>query len=146
MIIIEQESLLILTEKISKFLCQSGGQFGDSNITSQNNISKSMAESLPDIAEYCKKQSINMTEIDSIKLLVFAMPYLKKNDSSMNIERYIKSIFLLLENSYKVKINFKDIDSTIKVCTNIFYSDPSQLLVIYGYVKGFQECLKYTNK
>lgn len=140
MLNITQDLLLEQVEKIYKFIRTSGGKFGDTNIPTKDNVFKSMSQALPDIADYCKEYKIEITELDTIKLLIFAMPHLKKNDPSINIERYIKSIFLLLENSYAISIK-DDINSSIMVCAQLFYKD--KILVIYGYIKGFQEALKY---
>ncbi len=145
MIIITTEILQQQSNKIIKFLRESGGIFGDSNITTEQNIIESMSHSLPDIAQYCKNYGIEITELDTIKLLVFAMPYLKKSDKSMNMERYIASIFKLLENAYKVKFTDKQqIKNSIKVCNNLFYDE--QNMIVYGYIKGFQESLQYCDK
>ncbi len=140
MIIITEKILREHSCKIAKFLREIGGIFGDSNITTEENIHKSMSFSLPDIAQYCKDYGIEITELDTIKLTVFALPHLHKIDKSMNIERYITSIFALLENSYNVKCSDKEqIKNSIKVCSKLF--NGNQNLVIYGYIKGFQESL-----
>ncbi|SHE21313.1 hypothetical protein BBROOKSOX_1139 [Bathymodiolus brooksi thiotrophic gill symbiont] len=126
-----------------KHLRATGGQFGDTNITNEKNVYKSMSDALPDVINYCEKNEINITELDSIKLLVFALPYIKENDPSINSERYIFSIFKLLESSYKKTINFdKQINNSIKVCDKLFQNNNN--LVVYGYIKGFQESLEYT--
>lgn len=140
-----EEDLQHQTTNIIKHLRSVGGIFGDASITTEDIIYRSVSDGLPDIASYCKKYKIHMTELDTIKLCVFALPYLRKNDPSMNIERYITSVFLLLQNAYEVKIDFDSMKNTIIVCNNLFYNDPSEVLVIYGYIKGFQECLQYVD-
>ena len=141
---IEKKQLLAQAKKIIKHLRSSGGVFGDSNITSEVNIYRSMSQSLVDISKYCEENKIKVTKLDSIKLLVFALPYIKKNDQSMNSERYIYSIFKLLSESYKKNIDFEpQINSSIQVCDKLFQN--GNILVVYGYIKGFQEALEYTN-
>ncbi|SFV86976.1 hypothetical protein MNB_SUP05-SYMBIONT-4-1348 [hydrothermal vent metagenome] len=139
-----KEVLVTQTEKIMKHLRASGGIFGDSNIPNNANIYTSMSKALIPIGEYCDKYEINITELDSVKLLVFALPYIKENDSSMNSERYIFSIFKMLESAYSKTIDFnRQIDSSIKVCDKLFYNE--KIEVVYAYIKGFQEALEYTN-
>ncbi|SMN01266.1 hypothetical protein SPONL_1894 [uncultured Candidatus Thioglobus sp.] len=141
---IERDDLLKQTKKIIKHLRVSGGIFGDSNITSEDNIYRSMSKSLVPMGEYCEENSINVTELDSIKLMVFSLPYIKKNDPAMNSERYIYSILKMLEQSYNKKIDFdKQINNSTKVCDKLFCN--GNITVVYGYIKGFQEALEYTN-
>jgi hypothetical protein len=138
-----KEKLLPQAEKIFKHLRLSGGKFGDSNITTERNIYISMSRSLVDIGDYCKKYTININELDSIKLMVFALPYMKENDPSMNSERYIYSIFLLFSKAYKTTIEFeKQINNSISVCEKLFQA--GEILAVYGYIKGFQESLIHT--
>ncbi|SMN00552.1 hypothetical protein SPONN_1771 [uncultured Candidatus Thioglobus sp.] len=72
---IERDDLLKQTKKIIKHLRVSGGIFGDSNITSEDNIYRSMSKSLVPMGGYCE----------------------------------------------------------------------DNITVVYGYIKGFQEALEYTN-
>lgn len=143
MLKITEKTLPELGEKIHRHLRASGGIFGDSNITSTNNIHASISDAIVPMLEYCKKHGINVTQLDSIKLLVFALPFIQGRDPTMNTERYILSIFLLLQESYGKKIDFDtQINHSIKVCDSLFRH--GDILVVYGYVKGFQESLEYT--
>ncbi len=140
---ITNEDLVKQVKKISAHLHASGGIFGDSTIPDNRNIYLSMSEALISIGEYCDEFEINVTELDSIKLLVFALPFMKKRDPSMNSERYILSIFKLLEHSYQKTIGFnQQINNSIRVCDELFHK--ADILVVYGYIKGFQEALEYT--
>lgn len=140
---VEKYELLEQAKKITEHLRCSGGKFGDCNITSEHNIYLSMSEALNDIGEYCDKYEITITKLDSIKLLVFALPYIKEKDPAMNSERYIFSIFKMLEKSYGKEIDFdSQIEKSIKVCDKLFHDDNN--LIVYGYIKGFQEALEYT--
>lgn len=143
MIALTNKIILENSAEIIKHLREIGGMFGDTNITSEANIFKSISYAVPDIAQYCKDYKIEITELDTIKLLVFAMPYIKKHDPAINIERYITSIFRMLEKSYKISVlNQQQIKNSIRVCNNLF--EGNKILVVYGYIKGFQEALKYT--
>ncbi len=140
---IERDELLKHTKKIVKHLRSSGGIFGDSSIPNEENIHLAMADALIDIGEYCEKYEINVSTFDSIKLLAFSLPHIIRRDPSINSERYIFSIFQMLEESYKKKINFdKKINDSIKVSDKLFRDN--NCLVMYGYIKGFQEALEYT--
>lgn len=134
-------TLLTQTKKIIKHLRASGGLFGDSSIPNESNIYVSMSKALIPIGEYCDKYEINITELDSVKLLIFALPYIKEGEPSINSERYIFSIFKMLESAYKKTINFDNqISSSIQVCDKLFQD--GNVLVVYGYIKGFQESLE----
>ncbi|VVH65917.1 hypothetical protein BSPLISOX_310 [uncultured Gammaproteobacteria bacterium] len=141
---VERDKLLEQVKKIIKHLRSSGGDFGDSNITNERNIYRSMTQALKDIGKYCDDYDIKITKLDSIKLLVFALPYIKERDLAMNSERYIFSIFKMLgEATNNKQINSNEqIRKSIAVCDKLFNNGNN--LVVYGYIKGFQEALEYT--
>lgn len=139
------EELENLSKDIWKILHLSGGKFGDTNITTSKIIYLSLSDAMVDIANYCSQYNIEITKLERIKLLAFAIPHLRKRDTGLNIERYIFSIFIFLKEAYKSKFNIDDLKPTISVCNNLIYAEPSQYLIVYGYIKGFQECLSFTH-
>jgi hypothetical protein len=55
---VERDKLLEQVKKIIKHLRSSGGDFGDSNITNERNIYRSMTQALKDIGKYCNEFSL----------------------------------------------------------------------------------------
>jgi hypothetical protein len=51
-----------------------------------------MTQALKDIGKYCDDYDIKITKLDSIKLLVFALPYIKERDLAMKL----RSLVILL--------------------------------------------------
>ncbi len=96
--------------------------------------------SLVDIANYAKEVNINITELDVIKILVFSISHLQEIKHNIIIERYIRSIFSYLEETYKVSFSNTELGQSIKVCKKLIESN--QIIPVYTFIKGVQEGAK----
>ncbi|MBA5248359.1 MAG: hypothetical protein FE834_02310 [Gammaproteobacteria bacterium] len=95
------------------------------------------SHSLIDIANYAKKVHINITELEVVKILVFSIKHLQNTKFNFNIERYIRSIFSYLEQTYAIKFDRDELHQSIKVCENLINED--QTISVYTFIKGAQE-------
>jgi len=100
-----------------------------------------ISHSLPDIANYVKEVRINITELDIVKVLVFSIQHLQ---GSIIIERYIRSIFSYLEETYSVTFDRKELNQSIKVCENLIKEE--QIIPVYTFIKGMQEGARAVRK
>lgn len=112
------------------------------NDLSYDDFSLCLALSLPNIAEYCNKYEINITELDQIKVVVFSITHLQKKVTDFNVENYLSGVFSLLNKSYiyNKKFSIVELQGSIKICANLIKDN--QIISVYTYIKGIQESME----
>ncbi|SMM99197.1 hypothetical protein SPONL_442 [uncultured Candidatus Thioglobus sp.] len=119
---------------------QTKGKFFGEGDKFKGNFYLAASHALLDIAKYAQDYKINITELDAIKLFVFIIPHLYKENPNIIIERLIRSIFTYLEEIYGREFDRQELDKSAKVCVN--FIEKGDIVSVYTYIKGVQEGVK----
>lgn len=132
-------SLSIIIEKIKPL-------YGQDPVTPLcEEIAKAFALSLIDIGRYCKDNNINAKNIDTVKLLVFSIPYLLTvRNYALRLDMYVHACLIMIhgKSNNTTTPDYEKFISTIQVARRLCLKFPSQYMVVYGYLKGYQESLE----
>lgn len=98
--------------------------------------------SLVDIGRYCKDNHIDAKSIDSVKLLSFSIPYLLSiRLYSLRIDMYMHACIIMIHGNKNVP-EYEKLINTNQVARRLCLKFPTQYLIVYGYLKGYQESLE----
>jgi len=112
-------------------------------VPTQNEISHAFALSLIDIGRYCVDNNINARNIDTVKLMSFSIPHLLSiRNFALRIDMYIHACLLVIHANDTPVLDHEKIKNTANVSIHLCSKYPSQHLVVYGYLKGYQESLE----
>ncbi len=91
-----------------------------------------------------KGNYINAKELDTTKLLSFSIPYLLSiRNYALRLDMYIHAcLFFIHGYSNPPMPDYKKIRDTTRVAIHLCQKFPSQYLIVYGYLKGYQESLE----
>lgn len=109
----------------------------------KNEITQAFALCLNDIGRYCDENRINAKNIDTVKLMAFSVPYLLSIRSyALQVDMYIHACLLVIHGNDKPMYDFTEIMKTTNVSKHLCLKYPSQHMIVYGYLKGYQESLE----
>jgi hypothetical protein len=117
----------------------------EKGIPTVSEITQAFALSLLDISRYCSDNNINAREIDTVKLMAFSIPYLLSvRDYGLRLDIYSHACLVVIEGQTS-PVDAKSRDkfyNTTQVMKSLCLKYPSQHMVVYGYLKGYQESLE----
>ncbi|ORU94698.1 MAG: hypothetical protein A6F71_09480 [Cycloclasticus sp. symbiont of Poecilosclerida sp. M] len=116
-------------------------------VPEEEEIRQAFALSLVDIARYCLDNKINAKNIDTVKLLMFSVPHLLSiRKFAVRLDMYFHACMLIIHGEDSSTVTIETIRNTAKVTIHLFHKFPSQHLVVYGYLKGYQESLEANSR
>lgn len=111
----------------------------------ESEILESFALCLNDIGRYCADNYINAKSADAVKLMAFAIPYLLSVRSyALNLNMYVHACLLVIHGKQS-SLDYKMVVDTANVSKHLCLKYPPQHMVVYGYLKGYQESLEINN-
>ncbi len=131
---------------IAQIVQNLGGLYGETVAPTEDDIYRAFSDALPEIARYCVVAKIEVSKIDTIKLLGFSVPHLLRiRSETIGLSRYFHGCLLVImgkeDNGGLSSDVMKMIESTARVCDRLCRRFPPQHFLVYGYFKGFQEGL-----
>lgn len=130
---------------ISTVILRIGGIYGDTITHPLDDIIDSFTEALPSINDYSESHGINITELDTIKLLSFAIPFLREKTPSANMGRYLTACMLFILGKSGGELP-EQLRGSAKVMEQMSRNEPPEHLIIYAYMKGLQEAIDLTDQ
>jgi hypothetical protein len=120
--------------------------YGDSPVVpAEPEIRQAFIHSLVDIGRYCADNHIFVKTPDAVKLMAFSIPHLLTiRNYALRIDMYTHACLRMIhgiKNNHPVP-DYKDFVHTSNVAIHLCLRYPSNHLILYGYLKGYQEALE----